>query len=68
MESWLKITTTQEEVYGDYSTTHVEESLSETLKASAKSYTEDMPQKRRATRMVSSKIWNYHNCEIIYNI
>ena len=62
------ITITQEEVSVDYFTTHVEEALTETPKASEKLSTKDMPQKRKATMMASSKTQNYHICEILYNL
>ena len=64
----VKITITQEEVSVDYSTTHVEEALSETPKASEILSTKDMPQKRTATVMDSSKNRNYHICKITYNL
>ena len=38
------------------------------MKAYSKSSTKDMPHKRTATILASSKTWNYHICEIIYNI
>ena len=63
-----KITITQEEGSIDYFTTYVEETLTETSKASAKPYTKDTPQKRTATMMASSKTQNYHICEILYNL
>ena len=63
-----KITITQKEGYLDYSPRHVEEELLETSKAYAKSSTKDMPQKRTATMMASSKTRNYHICETLYNI
>ena len=63
-----KLTITQEEGYVDYSTTHLEEGLSETSKSYAKFSTKDMPQKMIATIMVSSKTRNYHICEIIHNL
>ena len=63
-----KLTITQEEGYVAYYKTNIEEELSETSKASANLYTKYMPQKRKATMMTSSKTWNYHIRDIIYNL
>ena len=63
-----KLTITQEEGLFAYSTTHVEESLTETPESPTKFSTKYMPQKRKATMMASSKSQNYHIHDILYNI
>ena len=63
-----KLTITQEEGSVASSTTHVEEAWPETPKASTTSSTKEMQQKRSANMMVSSKTWNYHIRDILYNI
>ena len=63
-----KIKITKEEGSEYFSTTYVEEALSETLKSYANSSTKYMPQNIKSTMMTSSKIRNYHIRGILYNI